>query len=150
MTLQYCNGFCHTLTWSSHGYTGVPHPEPPFHLPPHKIYFKWACLKSLYFVFYICRSSPCSPGSELGPFDQRILSSGYCTHGLERGDVTGSGQPRSLFSKDSLAHGKVCSQQRVRVLTKAWKWSENVSHSVVSDFVRREWPRMSFSVLNPL
>ena len=37
ITLQYCGGFCHTLTWISHGYTCVPHPEPPSHLPPHPI-----------------------------------------------------------------------------------------------------------------
>ena len=35
--LQYCGGFCHTLTWISHGCTCVPHPEPPSHLPPHPI-----------------------------------------------------------------------------------------------------------------
>ena len=29
ITLQYCGGFCHTLTWVSHGWTCVPHPEPP-------------------------------------------------------------------------------------------------------------------------
>ena len=27
--LQYCIGFCHTLTWISHGCTWVPNPEPP-------------------------------------------------------------------------------------------------------------------------
>ena len=32
ITLQYCSGFCHTLTWISHGCTCVPHSEP--HLPP--------------------------------------------------------------------------------------------------------------------
>ena len=37
ITLQYCSGFCHTLTWISHGVTCVPHPEPPSHLPPHSI-----------------------------------------------------------------------------------------------------------------
>ena len=37
MTLQYCGGFWHTFTWISHGYTCVPHPDPPFHLPPHPI-----------------------------------------------------------------------------------------------------------------
>ena len=33
--LQYCSGFCHTLTWISHGFTCVPHPDllPPS--PPH-------------------------------------------------------------------------------------------------------------------
>ena len=35
ITLQYCSGFCHTLTWISHGFTCVPHPESPSHLPPH-------------------------------------------------------------------------------------------------------------------
>ena len=34
ITLQYCSGFCHTLTWLSHGCTCVPHLEPPSHLPP--------------------------------------------------------------------------------------------------------------------
>ena len=33
ITLQYCSGFCHTLTWISHGFTCVPHPGPPSHLP---------------------------------------------------------------------------------------------------------------------
>ena len=37
ITLQYCSGFCHTLTWISHGFTCVPHPEPRSHLPPHPI-----------------------------------------------------------------------------------------------------------------
>ena len=36
ITLQSC-GFCHTLTWISHGSTCVPHPERPSHLPPHPI-----------------------------------------------------------------------------------------------------------------
>ena len=34
ITLQYCSGFCHTMTWISHGCTCVPHPEtPPTSLP---------------------------------------------------------------------------------------------------------------------
>ena len=37
ITLQYCSGFCYTLTWISHGCTCVPNPEPPSHLPPHPI-----------------------------------------------------------------------------------------------------------------
>ena len=32
ITLQYCSGFCHTLTWISHGFTCIPHPDSP--LPP--------------------------------------------------------------------------------------------------------------------
>ena len=37
ITLQYCSGFCHTLTWLSLGYTCIPHPDPPSHLPLHSI-----------------------------------------------------------------------------------------------------------------
>ena len=37
MTLQYCGGFCQTLTWISHGFACVPHPDPPSRLPPHPI-----------------------------------------------------------------------------------------------------------------
>ena len=37
ITLQYCSGFCHTLTGISHGFTCVPHPDPPSHLPRHPI-----------------------------------------------------------------------------------------------------------------
>ena len=37
ITLQYCSGFCHTLTWVSHGFTCIPHPYPPSHLPLHPI-----------------------------------------------------------------------------------------------------------------
>ena len=29
ITLQYCSGFCHTLTWISHGFTCVQHPHTP-------------------------------------------------------------------------------------------------------------------------
>ena len=37
ITLQYCSGFCHTLTWIRHGFTCIPHPNPPSHLPLHPI-----------------------------------------------------------------------------------------------------------------
>ena len=37
ITSQHCSGFCHTLTWTSHGVTCVPHPDSPFHLPLHPI-----------------------------------------------------------------------------------------------------------------
>ena len=35
ITLQYCSGFCHTLTCISLGYTCIPHPNPLSHLPLH-------------------------------------------------------------------------------------------------------------------
>ena len=37
IALQYCGGFCHTLTWISHGFTCIPLPDPPSRLPPHPI-----------------------------------------------------------------------------------------------------------------
>ena len=37
ITLQYCSGFYHILTWISHGYTCIPHPDPPSYLPLHLI-----------------------------------------------------------------------------------------------------------------
>ena len=33
ITLQYCSGFCHTLTRISHGFTCIPHPDPHSHFP---------------------------------------------------------------------------------------------------------------------
>ena len=33
----YCGGFCHTLTWISHGFTCVLHHDPPSRLPLHPI-----------------------------------------------------------------------------------------------------------------
>ena len=32
-----CGGFCHTLKWNIHGFTCVPHPDPPSHLPLHPL-----------------------------------------------------------------------------------------------------------------
>ena len=37
ITSQYYSGFWQILTWISHGFTCVPHPEHPSHLPPHLI-----------------------------------------------------------------------------------------------------------------
>ena len=37
IALQYCSGFCHTLTWISRGFTCVPHPSSPSRLPLHPI-----------------------------------------------------------------------------------------------------------------
>ena len=43
ITLQYCSGFCHTLTWISHGFTRIHHPDPPFHIPlyPIRLIIPW-------------------------------------------------------------------------------------------------------------
>ena len=37
ITLQYCSSFCHTLTWISHGFTCISHPNLPSHFPLHPI-----------------------------------------------------------------------------------------------------------------
>ena len=41
ITLQHCSGFCHTLKWISHGFTCIPHPGPPSHLPLHFTTLQW-------------------------------------------------------------------------------------------------------------
>ena len=37
ITSQHCSGFCHALTWISHGVTCIPQPDPHSHLPLHQI-----------------------------------------------------------------------------------------------------------------
>ena len=37
ITSQHFSGFCHTLTWISHGVTCIPYPDPPSHVPLHPI-----------------------------------------------------------------------------------------------------------------
>ena len=51
-TLQYSSGFCHTLTWISHGCTCVPHLEPLSHLPPHPIPQGWPSALALSALFH--------------------------------------------------------------------------------------------------
>ena len=41
ITSQHFSGFCHTLTWISHGVTCIPHPNHPSHLPLHPIPRAW-------------------------------------------------------------------------------------------------------------
>ena len=75
--LQYCGGFCHTLTWISHGFTCVLHPDPPSRLPLHPIplglpsdlshasNLGWWCLSPLIvYLFQCCRT---------GIFNQGLL-----------------------------------------------------------------------------
>ena len=37
ITLQNCSVSCYTLTWISHGFTSIPRPDHPSHLPLHLI-----------------------------------------------------------------------------------------------------------------
>ena len=59
ITLQYCSGFCHTLTWISHGFTSIPHPDPPCHFPQ---------------VSWICRCSVIRFGKYLGHYFLKFFS----------------------------------------------------------------------------
>ena len=52
LILQYCGGFCHTLTWTSHGCTCVPHPETPSHRPPHPIPLGFPSAPALSVLFH--------------------------------------------------------------------------------------------------
>ena len=68
VTLQYCNGLCHTLTWIIHGYTCIPHPDPP------KVFYKytvlWICDQIKYVILHnkrhlcVCVFSPSSGSLE--------------------------------------------------------------------------------------
>ena len=60
ITLQYCSGFCHTLTWISHGFTCVSHPEPPPTFLPipslwvFPVHQPWALVSCIQSVLAIC------------------------------------------------------------------------------------------------
>ena len=45
MTLQYCSGFCHTLTWISHGFTCIPHLHQEAFFPLHFVPRGWCHLQ---------------------------------------------------------------------------------------------------------
>ena len=53
ITLQYCSVFCHTLTWISHRFSCVPHPELPSLLTPHPIPLGLASAPARALVSYI-------------------------------------------------------------------------------------------------
>ena len=57
ITLQYCSGFCHTLTWISHGYTCIPHPDPPSHLEHILICYVFIIFHLKYFLVSLVVSS---------------------------------------------------------------------------------------------
>ena len=52
--------FCHTLTWISHGFTYVPHPDPPSHLPPQTPSFL-----TIFFIFSLVSSVISQLGSNV-------------------------------------------------------------------------------------
>ena len=52
ITLQFCDGFCHTSTWISHGYKCVPLSWNPSHLPPHPIHLGCARAPALRPLFH--------------------------------------------------------------------------------------------------
>ena len=68
--LQYCSGFCHTLTWIIRVFTCIPHPDPPSHLPLHPI---------ISTLFSIVAVLVCIPTNSVRGFPfLHTLSSIYC------------------------------------------------------------------------
>ena len=67
--LQYCSGFCHTLTWISHGFTCVAHLELPSHLPWMLSFKQSFSLSSFTFIKCLFSSSSL--------FAIRVVSSAY-------------------------------------------------------------------------
>ena len=61
VTLQYCSGLCHTLTQISHGFTCIPHPDPPSHLPLYPITFLRQDRKNLNIKLALCPLASCLP-----------------------------------------------------------------------------------------
>ena len=88
ITLKYCNAFCHTLTWISHGCTCVTHAEPC--LPPPSP-SSWALLSWFGKELYQCMSSVVSnslwphglqPARLLCPWDSPGKKTGAGCHAL--------------------------------------------------------------------
>ena len=52
ITLQFCGGFCHTLTESAMGVHVSLHPQPPSHLPPHPIHLDYPSAPALSVLFH--------------------------------------------------------------------------------------------------
>ena len=57
--LQYCSGFCHTLTWISHGFPCVPHPSgssqcTSLGLLSHASNLDWWCVSPLIVYLFQC------------------------------------------------------------------------------------------------
>ena len=49
ITLQYCSGFCHTLTWISHGFTCIPHLESILQMNAQTVKPHWVTFVYSYF-----------------------------------------------------------------------------------------------------
>ena len=76
-----CSGFCHTLKWISHGFSCVPHPDPPFFI------FVLSFLSFLVNLLYLREWQPTPvflPGKSSG---QRSLA-GYSPWGHKEPDRT--------------------------------------------------------------
>ena len=69
ITLQYCSGFCHTLTWISHGVACVPHSDPPSCLPPHLISLGLPSAPAL----STCLMHPTWAGDLFHPFESVVM-----------------------------------------------------------------------------
>ena len=90
IALQYCSGFCHTLTLISHGYTCVPHPESPSLFPSylipqghpsapnlstlfHALKFVWRSISHMVIYMFQCHSLK-SSNPRLHPQSPKVSS----------------------------------------------------------------------------
>ena len=79
ITLQYCSGFCHTLTWISHGFTCIPHPDPPSHFPLHAIPLTKERKRVFYLLWALHLSHKCSqPSFSKALTESTIYSKAEC------------------------------------------------------------------------
>ena len=64
ITLQCCSGFCHTLTWISHGVTCIPHPDPSSHLPLYPITCTPVFIAALFIIARTWKQPRCPSADE--------------------------------------------------------------------------------------
>ena len=72
ISLQYCSGFCHTLTWISHGFTCIPHPDPKCSKNGNISIINMKLLQLLFMVFNV--NIQMSGYQSINALDYRILS----------------------------------------------------------------------------
>ena len=117
ITLQYRGGFCHILTWISHGCICVPYLKPPTYIPPHPFplgcpsapalsalihasNLHWSSILHMVVYMFQCYSlklSPLSPSEQCRGFDQGKE--------LYKSQVGGGGGPRERELKGQSQQG---------------------------------------------
>ena len=83
ITLRYCSGFCHTLTWISHGFTCIPHPDPPSHLPLYLILLRQLAPRLSPTSLGWAHRAPSTPPLYVHGYDWEAKSLDQCKHKLQ-------------------------------------------------------------------